>query len=199
MRHGETIANRDKWASGWQDVDLTDKGRAQAQQCSEIVNRLHPKPSIIIHSSLKRARDTAAIINTNLCIDMVECEGLKEQFFGDWEGKSWTEINKDRERHGLNPPKGESQVEFVERISKNLEICLNDYPPHPLFVLHGGVFQAIGLKFSVVLPSITNCALYSFSVNKVATNFPFTVYKHEIIQGELISTPETFYNDIIKL
>lgn len=192
LRHGETTANRDKIATGWLDVDLTDLGRAQAQECRGIISLLDFKPSIIVHSALSRTYHTAKIVNADLNLDMVECAGLNEQFFGDWQGQLWTDIRPIISDIGVNPPHGETQKSFVSRIWGNLNACLSAHASPPLFVLHGGIFEAIGLKFSQQITGISNCALYSFKVNKESQPFPFDVIKYEYGAGQIIAKQQSF-------
>ena len=84
IRHGQTEANAAQRMAGWLDSPLTDLGRQQADHARKKVEALEDKPQIIVHSQLSRARETAAIINANLNLPMIEDEDYAEMHAGDW-------------------------------------------------------------------------------------------------------------------
>lgn len=162
IRHGESTANLGEFASGHVDVPLTDKGLAQARAAREIVKTLEIKPSIIIHSHLQRARNTAAILNEVLALDMIEDPEIAEQHYGDWEGQPWS-LTRQPTRDGVNPPNGETHADFYERIRGCVTRHVNERQPGPvMFVCHGGVFRAIGGLYDHKIFGIENCSLHYF-------------------------------------
>ena len=60
-RHGETTWNVEWRVSGVTDVELTDRGREQANGLARVLK--NEKIDLIIVSPLKRARHTAEIIS----------------------------------------------------------------------------------------------------------------------------------------
>ena len=59
LRHGQSEWNEKNLFTGWVDVNLTDKGRAEAQRGGELLKERHILPEGR-HSSLqRRARNTA--------------------------------------------------------------------------------------------------------------------------------------------
>ena len=66
IRHGQTEANVAGVLTGKMETPLTPRGREQAESLHKVIKTLENKPSVVIHSSLSRARDTAAIINESL-------------------------------------------------------------------------------------------------------------------------------------
>lgn len=160
IRHGESVANESGYFSGNLDVALTDKGRHQAEQVKKIANNLDEKPSIIIHSHLSRARDTASIINEALHLDMLETPLLGEHHFGDWEKKPWGDV-RPRFMNGEDPPNGESRAAFNARVAKGFIWALNQCEM-PLIVCHGGVFRGLYENHGSEIHGIENCQLYKF-------------------------------------
>ncbi|MDS8744534.1 histidine phosphatase family protein, partial [Streptococcus pneumoniae] len=70
IRHGETEWNKIGRIQGTTDVPLNEKGKLQAQACgSHLMNKAW---DVIVTSPLKRAKETAAIINETMRLPMVE-------------------------------------------------------------------------------------------------------------------------------
>lgn len=162
LRHGETVANAQGTAAGSLDTPLTDKGRAQARAAAAIITQLQDKPSLVIHSNLSRARDTAAIINETLGLSMIEIPALAERNYGDWVGQSWTQVYA-RLLRGETPPSGESRPVFIARAMTGLDEALSRGGALPLIVAHGGVFDALFETFGCKEIDVQNCVLYGFT------------------------------------
>ena len=67
LRHGESTWNASNQFTGWVDVDLTDKGRAEAARAGELIKALDRKPDVLYTSLLRRAITTA-----NLALDKAD-------------------------------------------------------------------------------------------------------------------------------
>ena len=61
LRHGESQWNAANLFTGWVDVDLTDKGRAEALRAGELISELDRQPDVVYTSLLRRAITTANI------------------------------------------------------------------------------------------------------------------------------------------
>ncbi|MBX7454668.1 phosphoglyceromutase [Mycolicibacterium sp. 3033] len=61
VRHGESEWNALNLFTGWVDVDLTDKGRAEAARAGELIAGLDRLPDVLYTSLLRRAITTANI------------------------------------------------------------------------------------------------------------------------------------------
>ncbi|GED99015.1 phosphoglyceromutase [Gordonia crocea] len=61
MRHGESQWNASNQFTGWVDVDLTDKGRAEAVRAGELLVEHDLLPDVLYTSLLRRAITTAQI------------------------------------------------------------------------------------------------------------------------------------------
>jgi broad specificity phosphatase PhoE len=175
IRHGESTANLGQFASGHVDVPLTDKGIAQAYAAAETVKALEIKPSVVIHSHLQRARNTARILNEVLNVPIFEYPEIAEQHYGDWEGQPWS-ITRQPTRDGIDPPNGESHAAFHERVKNAVTSFVNGHEGPVMIVCHGGVFRALGALYGQQIHGVENCSLHYFEPNDNA-NFPWAIRK----------------------
>ncbi len=177
IRHGQSVANEGRYFSGNLDVELTDKGREQAKDAREHVEKLVHKPVQIVHSHLSRARDTATIINQNIGLPMTEMDLLGEHHFGDWERASWEE-KRPLFMAGENPPNGETHDDFTARVKRGLNTALELEGPI-LIACHGGIFRAFYHLYDNLenFNRIENCRLYSFTPNESRSEFPWDIEK----------------------
>lgn len=175
MRHGQTVANVEGWASGSVDTPLTELGRQQAANAAPVTSRLSPKPSVIVHSPLSRAKETAQVVNAALGLEMITHQALREIDFGDWAGKPFIHIYP-QILEGAMPPNGESLNVFVARVMTGLAEILAKYE-RPLIVAHGGVFDAFALTCHLTIQDVENCALYAFEPDSQAPDVRWTMTK----------------------
>ena len=103
VRHGATANNEahpPKLQGCRSDFELSDVGQTQARQAAEFLSKM-PLASVYA-SPLCRARETAEAIASPHGLKVSTIQALTECDVGDWEGRSWTEIERDdRERHRL--------------------------------------------------------------------------------------------------
>lgn len=89
MRHGETIINRAQRTQGWCDGVLTEKGIEVAVNVG--IGLRDIKFDAVYSSDLGRAVKTAKIVinenNASGKIELQELEGLREVYFGKYEGE----------------------------------------------------------------------------------------------------------------
>jgi 2,3-bisphosphoglycerate-dependent phosphoglycerate mutase len=101
LRHGESEWNASNQFTGWVDVDLTDKGRAEAVRAGELIAGQDKLPDVLYTSLLRRAITTA-----NVALDKAD--------------RHWIPVHRDwrlNERHygalqGLN--KAETKAKYGE-------------------------------------------------------------------------------------
>jgi broad specificity phosphatase PhoE len=174
LRHGQSEANVQGVISGSRDVALTDLGREQARNAIPVFRSLRCKPAIIVHSHRQRARETAEIVNETLRLEMIEDPRIAEQNFGDWEGQNVLEV-RPHILAGEDPPNGETNDEFYERVRE----AYNDHlsrATHPvLFVCHGGLWRAIPALYQQERMTSHNCEPYLFHPNKNNAAFPWHI------------------------
>mgnify|MGYP005906701635 CR=1 FL=1 len=90
VRHGETVWNKTGKYQGRTDVALSEKGKAQAAKTAEWFQGVQLDG--VISSPLVRAVNTARGIAEYQHLPIEKDERLREISFGDWEGKTYDEI-----------------------------------------------------------------------------------------------------------
>ncbi|MFF4617963.1 bifunctional RNase H/acid phosphatase [Nonomuraea jabiensis] len=94
LRHGETALSVERRFSGRGDAELTPNGLAQAAAAAERLSREPYRLDAIVSSPLKRARQTAEAVAGRTGLDVEVDEDLRELDFGDWEGHTFTEVQR---------------------------------------------------------------------------------------------------------
>lgn len=100
VRHGESKWNAQNLFTGWVDVDLTDKGRAEAIRSGELLVEHDLLPDVAYTSLLRRAISTANLALDNAdrhWIPVRRSWRLNERHYGALQGLNKTEI---KERYG---------------------------------------------------------------------------------------------------
>ena len=100
VRHGQSVWNKDRRFTGWADVDLTDKGKSEADYAGKLIKNLNIKIEKYFTSYQKRAINTLEIILKILDIpknNINKAWELNERHYGDLTG-----LNKDEmiKKHG---------------------------------------------------------------------------------------------------
>jgi 2,3-bisphosphoglycerate-dependent phosphoglycerate mutase len=91
LRHGESIWNAENLFTGWVDVDLSDKGRAEAVRGGEQLRDAGILPDVV-HTSLLRRAITTAVIGLDVAdrhwIPVRRSWRLNERHYGALQGKN---------------------------------------------------------------------------------------------------------------
>lgn len=120
VRHGETAWTIQKKHTGLTDIDLTEKGRQQAEQLRQRLQGT--KFEKVLVSPLKRAKETCEIAGF---LDHAEVSAdLLEWNYGEYEGKTTEEIHRSNPdwtifTHGA--PGGESLQDIEKRSERILK------------------------------------------------------------------------------
>ena len=151
VRHGETVWNTRKLIQGQLDSPLTDNGIHQSNLLSKRMKKINP--DIIYTSDLKRAIDTANIINQHIDKDIVEISGIRERHWGVFQGASWPKIKSffpNQYKYYRNDsrnyviPNGESYKQVTKRTIESLvDIIENHKNQKIVIVTHGGVISPL--------------------------------------------------------
>ncbi len=118
LRHGESEWNALNLFTGWVDVDLTEKGRAEAVRAGELIKELERQPDVLYTSLLRRAITTA-----NLALDTAD--------------RHWIPVHRDwrlNERH-YGALQGLNKAETKERYGEEQFMAWRrsyDTPPPPI-------------------------------------------------------------------
>jgi probable phosphoglycerate mutase len=151
LRHAETGDNRDPVrVQGRRDVPLSPAGRRQAQALAASIASTNGGFAALYCSDLERSRETAQIIGAALDLRPVEDSRFSESRRGQWEGRTWEEIERAdpdgysawrRAGPGFRFPGGESLAEHSDRVQAGLaDIATSDRLP-ALVVCHGGTIR----------------------------------------------------------
>lgn len=126
VRHGQSEWNKANKFTGWVDVDLAEKGIAEATTAGEELRNY--KFDAAFTSGLKRAQRTLEIIlslNSSGNIPVVRNEALNERMYGDLQGMDKDEARRKfgeeqvhiwRRSFDIAPPGGESLKDTAERV-----------------------------------------------------------------------------------
>ena len=95
LRHGESEWNAKNLFTGWVDVDLTEKGRTEAQRGGELLRDNDLLPDVVHTSVLKRAIRTAEVtlhVADRFWIETKRSWRLNERHYGDLQGKDKAQV-----------------------------------------------------------------------------------------------------------
>ena len=140
VRHGETLHNVAGIAQGWNDSELSERGRAQVQRLAERVASY--APTALYSSPLGRALSTAQAIASVTGLEVRTLDELREMNYGGWEGRSFLDVRREEletyERWIADPdcpcPEGESHNDVRRRIEAALSKVNSE---RPILVTHG--------------------------------------------------------------
>jgi len=158
VRHGQSLWNHENRFTGFVDVPLTEKGRAEARKAAESLQGL--TFDVAYTSALTRAQETLALILESLGqrIPVIRDAALNERHYGDLQGlnkedaaRRWgdDQVKKWRRSYDIPPPNGESLemtakrvLPFYDRaISGDLRLGKN-----VLVVAHGNSNRSLVMK-----------------------------------------------------
>ncbi len=182
-RHGQTDWNVEKRIQGRTDIELNNKGIEQAYKTKE--NLKNGKIDLIICSPLKRAKQTADIINIDRNIPVIYDERLLEICYGENEGKLHNDFDYDGFWSIVNTHEykdAENVNEFIKRVHNFLNDLKNRKEENILIVTHNGVCRAINTYFNgipedknIIELGIKNCEVVQYNILK---NNKYIVYAH---------------------
>jgi broad specificity phosphatase PhoE len=194
LRHGQTVDYAKRLFNGWRDVGLTDLGKTQLDQAAEAMKGI---PLDAIYSSdLSRARYGGEALSRLTGVPLIQLPEFKEMGFGECEGLSFPEIERrypDLASGIMSPqngqvvfPGGESDVGFLERISKATASLASRHPQGRVaLVSHAGVGRAV-LAYYMGLSTSTMWAIHQdFGALHVLDVFPNGTYVIRALNAHL--------------
>ncbi|MFI6455406.1 bifunctional RNase H/acid phosphatase [Streptosporangium amethystogenes] len=160
LRHGETPLSVERRFSGLGDPELTPNGIAQGEAAAAKLAGESYGIQVIVSSPLKRARATAEIIAARTGLEVVVEEGLRETDFGDWEGHTFTEIQRrwpDELAAWLAdpsaaPPGGESFGEAARRVQATGDLLIERYEGKTILAVSHVTPIKMLLRFALLAP-----------------------------------------------
>lgn len=146
IRHGQTRWNIEGKIQGKTDIPLNETGFCQAGCLAKAMER--NDISAVYSSVLKRARQTAERLAEEKGLPVHLMEELREVDFGLWEGKTWSEIERDYPKDfagwsknpvETGPTGGERREDCQARCRKAVEQILSGPESAVAIVAHGGI------------------------------------------------------------
>ena len=175
VRHGQSDWNLKNLFTGWRDVDLTDKGVAEAREAGRKLKAQGIMFDVAFTSALKRAQRTLDLMLTELgqtTIPIFKDQALNERDYGDLVGlnkddarKKWGEeqVHIWRRSYDVAPPGGES---LKDTLARTLPYYVTDILPRVLrgervlVAAHGNSLRALVMVLDKHTPdSITKLNL----------------------------------------
>lgn len=151
IRHGETAWNVDTRIQGHLDIPLNDTGHWQAERLGQALAA--EAIAAIYASDLLRAHETALYVSRASGVPVVAELGLRERGFGDFEGRTFAEIEialpdqseRWRKRDpSFAPSGGESLLQVQERVLATVDRLAKQHPGELIvMVAHGGVMDVL--------------------------------------------------------
>ena len=145
VRHGRTALTESRKISGGtgENPDLSQLGKQDARDVAREIATFGKSgnfgfldsPTVIIHSPIKRAAQTAQAISLSVGIPTTPMPELAEIGFGDWDGLTNEEVFTAFEQEyeawrgsfDVAPPNGESLKEFDARIRSAFDYILQNF------------------------------------------------------------------------
>lgn len=151
VRHGETAWNIGARIQGQLDIGLNDTGRWQARRLALALAT--EDIAAIYASDLERAYATALSVAQTKGLPLTADAGLRERGFGEFEGKTFAEIEAVLPDQALqwrkrvpnfSPQGGESLLQFRERVLQTVSaIAAKNKGNQILIASHGGAMDVL--------------------------------------------------------
>jgi 2,3-bisphosphoglycerate-dependent phosphoglycerate mutase len=167
VRHGESEWNRLNMFTGWQDVDLSEEGVAEAHRAGAMLKAEGRRLDVAFTSTLKRAQNTLKVILSELeqeDVPIIQDSALNERDYGDLVGLNKDEARKrwgDEQVHlwqrsyDVAPPGGESLKDTAARVLPFFEkriVPELQAGKDVLVVAHGNSLRALVMQLDGLSP-----------------------------------------------
>jgi len=162
VRHGTTAHLGHRLSGRMPGVALTPEGRAEAQAAGRLLAVRNV--SLMLHSPIERAAETAAILAEACGTPLESAPGLTEVDFGRWTGCGFAELQGDPDWHRWNAergsaraPGGESMAEAQARIVATMDAAVRDHDGRTVAmvshsdVIRAGIAAVLGLSLDRLL------------------------------------------------
>jgi 2,3-bisphosphoglycerate-dependent phosphoglycerate mutase len=167
VRHGESEWNKKNLFTGWRDVDLTEKGIAEARAAGRLLKAQGLRFDVAFTSALIRAQKSLDLMLDELGqkgVPIVKDQALNERDYGDLSGlnkddarKKWgaEQVHVWRRSYDVAPPGGESLKDTAARV---LPYYIQDILPRVLngdtvlVSAHGNSLRALIMVLERVSP-----------------------------------------------
>jgi alpha-ribazole phosphatase len=153
---------------GQDDIDANLSDQAALDACRITL----PKKAVWLNSGLPRTIQTAEALGGHNCR---EVSGLMEQNFGEWNGRSWSDIRGDEAQEFWKnfvtqaPPGGESFICMVDRISNTISELSIEYEGHDIVAVgHSGTIRsALAMALNLFAKSALTFHINNLSLTQI--------------------------------
>jgi len=163
IRHGESVANRQKILQGHFDSPLNDAGRRQAESLAEALSE--DRFAMAYASDLLRAQETAKVLCARLELPHELDPDLREIDIGCFSGLSWAEISEryPEEHQRLMAasmdwsvvPGAESEAAAQERLARVMtRLHARHAGERVAIVAHGAILRRLIRKLLALEPGV---------------------------------------------
>jgi 2,3-bisphosphoglycerate-dependent phosphoglycerate mutase len=180
VRHGQSEWNLKNLFTGWRDVDLTEKGIAEARAAGRKLKAQGLGFDVAFTSALVRAQHTLDLMLEEMSqknLTVIKHQALNERDYGDLSGlnkddarKKWGEeqVHIWRRSYDVAPPGGESLKDTAARV---LPYYISDILPR---VLRGEsvIVAAHGNSLRALIMVLENLSAKEIVAREVATGVP---------------------------
>lgn len=163
LRHATTESNAKARWHGEADESVSSAGRRDTDAAAGRLLRLEARPTLVVSSTLKRARQTAEIIARPIRgVPILEDDGLRERDMGAWKGLAPSEL--EARWPGMlrrwaageigGPPGGETDAQVAARARRALKKYCDQGASSILVITHGGIIRSLRK-----VAGLENCAV----------------------------------------
>jgi phosphoserine phosphatase len=155
VRHGHVPGIEPERFRGRADIELTERGIAEARKTAEWIARFW-RPAIVYTSPMRRCRDTGAAMSQRSQVSAEVLPSLNDLDYGEWQWQTHDEVKTEcpllyqRWRaypHLMRFPKGESLQELVARAADALRLAIDAHPNDTIVMVgHDSVNRALLLQ-----------------------------------------------------
>ncbi len=210
VRHGESLGNladaeaRQRGAARLDlpardaDVELSERGREQADALGAWMADADHLPDLVLSSPFARAYETAKRAVAHTSLEVVLDERLRERDLGLFDGMTGQGIREEhadeaerRKRVGKfydQPPSGESWADVVLRVRSLLADLRQGFDGARVWVFS---HQAVIMSFRYVLEGLTEKELLEIDASSTIANASMTTYRREGDGLELVEFGDT--------
>jgi 2,3-bisphosphoglycerate-dependent phosphoglycerate mutase len=164
LRHGQSLWNQENRFTGWIDVPLTEKGRAEARAAGQAMGEL--RFDVAYTSMLSRAQETLdlALAGRTVRPPLIRDAALNERHYGDLQGLNKADtaarygdaqVKVWRRSYDVPPPNGESLEMTAKRTLPFYDRAIGGdlrQGKNVLVVAHGNSIRSIIMKLDGLSP-----------------------------------------------
>ena len=167
IQHTQSVHHTNGMVGSWTDWDLSDLGRAQADNIGRNLVELVGEAKFVLYSSdLKRAKQTAEAVGRYLGLTPILRTELREGNLGKACGKSvqWLRENLEMQEKTVDDrmfSDGESRRDISNRLLPFFNEIMENDEENIILVSHGGLLSVFNTMFQCLpVESLNTCELW---------------------------------------